>query len=156
MVLGEPEFEAFDEDEDDWEEVDEDDEEEELEMTEEEREAAIDAAAILTDTSRRLVDAIRRWCFQQTVAPAERLEEAAPLLLTAVIPALALSEAGMVDPKDMPSPDDLVASLIGDRPEAEQDDLRVAMDQVHEFMKQFNTPKELFTAVGYEEGEEET
>jgi len=149
-VLDADEF-ADEYDDEEWELVEEDGEDE-IESAEEEREAAIEAAAMLVDTSRRVVDAVRRWCFQQGITPAARLEHAVPLLLTAILPVMAMPEDGDVNPKDMPSPDDLVASLIGDRPVAEQDDLRRAMDQVHELMKQFKDPKEMLTAVGYGEG----
>ena len=143
-------FESYDddndEDEDEWEEDEEDEP-----PTDEEIEARAEVMGTLVRSARSMADAVRKWCFQQAMIPSDALEEAAGILLAALLP-LAVAEKPEDLEKSRP-PAELVARVMGERPPEERDSLRRGIEQVTEFMKQFKTPQQMLDTMGEVEGE---
>ena len=109
-------------------------------------------ARALGDTSERAERAVLDWCRSSGVAPHPRLREALNTLLASVIPAAMYAEQAvdnpeMVDPAELPDPDEMLDISLDTYPAGERRQIEDAMVQVEQFMKQFNSPAAMLASL---------
>jgi hypothetical protein len=131
---------------------------------EEEDEDNFDMDELLKELQSHWMDALRRWCFANGIAPHPRLDEAVEWLLTS---ATQIRDQELCDEEEEEAEVDASASDIVDGAafdfaaalsRLEEDggeDMTGAIAQLDGFMEQFRSPDELSTALGFPSQDEE-
>ncbi len=97
------------------------------------------------------------WCRRSGQAPHPRLREALNTMLAAALPTVmyeqeAAANPDMVDPSELPDPEDMLDLSLDVYPPGERRQVEDAMVQVKQFMEQFKGPADMFASFDEPEG----
>ena len=99
----------------------------------------------------RMEDSVQQWCSKTGRAPHPRLRDALTQLLVSILPLAMYSQAAEIDAGSddlpIPAPDDLLHMGLESLPPADRRSVEEAMNQVSDYMKQFQSPAEMLAAV---------
>lgn len=119
--------------------------EDEVEVSESDEQLLEEIAQSLSRVGDQAEDAVRKWCFQTRQPPHPRLREALNTLLVSVMPMAAYASALEEDPEaaeeiEVPTFEEFTSMNLDSIPPADRAALEEAMDQVSEFIRQFDSP----------------
>ncbi|MBI4582336.1 MAG: hypothetical protein HY718_21760 [Planctomycetes bacterium] len=140
------------EDEDEYEDGDYLDDEEAAEDDEilNEMKETEDLEGLLAGVRAKGLDNVRRWCFANSIQPHPRLSDALDIILESLL------QTPLDSVKDEPSEQELnqatsnIERLLSLETAPAEEELRHALIQLGEYMKQFETPQAFATALGFE------
>ena len=111
--------------------------------------AVAEAADELND---RWLSAVRKWCFANSIKPHPRMAEALDIMLESILQAPDAEE--IEDTPDAVDMDGVSGNLdrsMGILDPKDADELIAALAQLADFSEQFNSPDEMFAAIGMDE-----
>ncbi len=111
----------------------------------------LDVEEVADDVHAAAVSAVRRWCFANGMQPHPRLPEAWAAVFDVIALLPAVPEDGELAHEDSQIALDFLGRLLAVESAETGEDMSEAMSQIHAFMKQFDSPAELFEYVGLEE-----
>lgn len=160
FIIGdEPWSEVLDDRLDEKDGLEEEDEGEDDELLDEEEDPIQDAE--LLDEAKNLMrqratDAVRKWCFAKGIQPHPRLEEAVGLILESIVQVQNHGDDGeeMDTDKTAGAANANMAAFLSLEAPSEAAFLQEGLDQIGQFMNQFQTPEEMISALGLDALEE--